>query len=103
MRQRKYSVRFMSNAEKAFDKLDKGDKRLVVAQLEKLERAPELGKPLADGLAGFRKMYCARKRLRIIYRIENDQLVVLVIAIGERDKGFRQTFRRHNSRPRASR
>lgn len=83
-----YEVVLEKAALAAFGDLDKSDRILVVKQLEKLKRSPELGDLLGNksglDLAGYRKVYAAKKRIRIIYAIEQGRLVVSVIAIGPR-------------------
>ncbi|HVF12607.1 MAG TPA: type II toxin-antitoxin system RelE/ParE family toxin [Actinomycetota bacterium] len=84
-----YEVELAPAAEAGLRSLDKSEQRLVVRQLEKLSRAPQLGEPLGTkmgtALAGYRKLYAARRRVRIIYSIESGKLVVSVIAIGARE------------------
>lgn len=82
---REFKVELTATAEEAFGELDRSDQQLVLKQLEKLKTSPQLGQPLRAGLSGYRKLYAARKRLRIIYQIEDDKLVVTVIAIGQRE------------------
>lgn len=85
---REFSVVLNEAAETAFAALDGSDRRLVVKQLEKLRHNPELGQPLGRNLVNYRKMYVAKKRIRVIYCIEPDgKLIVTVIAIGARDAG----------------
>jgi mRNA-degrading endonuclease RelE of RelBE toxin-antitoxin system len=68
--------------------LDGSEQRLVVGQLTKLKTSPLLGKPLGHrrgiDLTGYRKVYAANKRLRIIYQVREAEVLVEVIAIGPR-------------------
>ncbi len=63
--------------------------RLLLKQFKKIERSPELGKPLGNkgnyDLSGCRKMYVDNKKIRIVYRILEDVIIIEVIAIGKRD------------------
>ena len=36
-------------------------------------------------LSGFRKVYVSKKRVRIVYEVQNDVLSIYTIAIGKRD------------------
>ncbi len=48
------------------------------------------GKALSDELAGYRSLRAVGQRYRIIYRLEDEQVVVVVVAVGirkARDKG----------------
>lgn len=60
---------------------------LVVKQLAKLEIDPHIGKHLGNkmgmDLTGYYKLYADKKRVRIVYSIEDD--MIKVIAIGERE------------------
>ena len=82
---REFRVELTEAAEAGLAAVDSGDQRLVVAQLRKLRHSPELGKPLRGSLVNYRKMYAARKRVRLIYSIQGDVLLVTVIAIGARE------------------
>jgi mRNA-degrading endonuclease RelE of RelBE toxin-antitoxin system len=84
-----YEVVFTSAAREGFGSLDRSEQIQVAKQLEKLKRAPRLGKPLGNkmgiALVGYRKLYACNKRVRIIYGVAGTQLVVSVIAIGPRE------------------
>jgi len=36
-------------------------------------------------LSGFKKVYLAKKRVRIVYEVQNETLLIYVIAVGKRD------------------
>ena len=61
----------------------------VFKKIEKIKQSPELGQLLGNknnmNLSGLRKLYVAKKQVRIVYEIVNDILVVKVIAIGKRE------------------
>ncbi len=103
-----YKIEFTSDAREGFAALDKSEKVIVTKQLDKLKRAPELGAPLGRrddlDLTGYRKLYAARKRVRIIYRIEAEVLVVTVVAIGPRENAlvYRIADATTKKRPRAA-
>src|SRR6266540_3414032 len=84
-----YEVQLTKTAEAGLASLDRSEQILVIRQFEKLKRAPELGEPLGVkygmALTGFRKLYAAQKRIRVIYTIRGQQLLVLVVAIGPRE------------------
>ncbi len=83
-----YRVVLTNTAKAALFKLDKHRQRLVGKQLRKLETAPELGKHCGKiagiDLTGFRKLYVDRKSLRVIYSIDEAEVLVEVINIGAR-------------------
>lgn len=84
-----YAVILHPDAVKEYRALDGSIQKLVKKQLEKISEAPRLGELLGNkygmDLSGYRKMYVDHKRVRIIYRIIEDTIVVEVIAIGERN------------------
>ncbi len=57
-------------------------------RIDKLKSEPEKqGKPLVDKLQGYRSIRAVGQRYRIIYRVELDKVVVLVVGIGLRKEG----------------
>ena len=48
------------------------------------------GKPLMGELTGYRSMRTAGQRYRVIYKIEKDQVIVVVVAIDRRKEGDRK-------------
>ncbi len=56
--------------------------------LRRLEYEPEMqGKPLSNELAGYRSIRAVGQRYRIIYKIEEEQVIVAVVAVGIRKAG----------------
>ncbi|MBE9051374.1 type II toxin-antitoxin system RelE/ParE family toxin [Nostocales cyanobacterium LEGE 11386] len=59
--------------------------------MDHLKTDPEKqGKPLVDKLKGYRSIRAVGQRYRIIYKVELDKVVVLVVGLGmgkEGDKG----------------
>jgi mRNA interferase RelE/StbE len=59
-----------------------------LARLEKLKYEPDKqGKALSEELSGYRSVRAVGQRYRIIYRIEEEQVVVVVVGIGRRKEG----------------
>ena len=53
--------------------------------LRRLEYEPEKqGKPLSDELAGYRSIRAVGQRYRILYKLEAEQVIVVVVALGIR-------------------
>lgn len=69
--------------------MDKGIRLLVSKQLAKLESSPELGELLGNkngiDLSGLRKLYVAKKQIRIVYEIDKGDIVVHIMAVGKRE------------------
>ena len=56
--------------------------------IDRLAEEPEKqGKPLIGELSGYRTLRAAGQRFRIIFRIENRTVVVMVVAVGIRRDG----------------
>ncbi len=85
-----YKVKNHPLVEEDLKKLDHSVRILVFKQLKKLENSPKLGELLGNknnlDLSGLYKMYVAKKRVRIVYEIVENELIVYVIAIGKRDE-----------------
>jgi len=84
-----YKLRFKEGVDKDLSKLSYAQEILVLKQFEKLQNSPELGKPLGNkagyNLSGCRKLYVDRKKIRIVYRIIDNEIVVEVIVVGKRE------------------
>ncbi len=85
-----YSIALKSEADEELGELSSRERVLVFKQFKKISTSPELGKLLGNragyDLTGCRKMYADKKRIRIVYTILNEQIVIEVIAIGKRDE-----------------
>ena len=61
----------------------------VFKKLKKIQTSPELGELLGNkngmNLSGLRKMYVAKKQVRIVYEIVESILVIKVLVIGKRE------------------
>lgn len=85
----RYSVVLTVAAAQDFRQLDGSLKVPVAKQLRKLETAPRLGEHLGNRaglcLTGYYKLYAAKKSIRIVYRIIDQEILVEVVAIGKRE------------------
>lgn len=83
-----YDIVLKIEADEELGELSNRERLLVFKQFKKISSSPELGKLLGNkagyDLSGCRKMYADKKRIRIVYTILNDQIVVEIIAIGKR-------------------
>ncbi len=62
--------------------------RQVVERIDRLQDDPEKqGKPLLGALSGYRSVRAAGQRFRVIFKIEDKTIVIVVIAIGLRKEG----------------
>ena len=85
----RYSVVLTAGAAEDFRQLDGSLKEPVAKQLRKLETSPRLGEHLGNrtglDLTGYYKLYAAKKSIRIVYRIIDQEILVEVVAIGKRE------------------
>ena len=85
----RYKIVVKREVEDDLKKLTKAQKILVFKQFKKLESSPQLGVQLGNragfDLSGLRKLYVDKKKIRIVYRIYEEQIVVEVIAVGKRE------------------
>lgn len=72
-----------------FRRLDGSLKEPVAKQLKKLTTSPLLGEHLGNkaglDLTGYYKLYAAKKSVRIVYRILEQEVIVIIVAIGKRE------------------
>ena len=85
----RYSVVLTVSAAEDFRRLDGSLKEPVAKQLKKLETSPRLGEHLGNraglDLTGYYKLYAAKKSIRIVYRIIDQEILVEAVAIGRRE------------------
>lgn len=84
-----YTIKNHPLVEEDLKALDHSLVLLVFKKLKQLQNAPQQGELLGNknnmDLSGYRKVYVAKKKVRIVYKIVNDELLIYVIAIGKRD------------------
>lgn len=85
-----YRIEFLPEAAREFEALDGSLKKIAAKQIDKLAANPELGEPFGNrmgiDLTGYRKAYFGKKAYRMVYEIQRDRLVVLIIGIGKRER-----------------
>ena len=95
-----YKVEFLSEAAREFDALDGSLRKIAAKQIDKLAEKPELGEPLGKrmgvDLTGYRKTYFGKKAYRIVYEIQRQKLLILIIGIGKRERAeiYKEVARR---------
>jgi mRNA interferase RelE/StbE len=87
-----YRVVLTDEAEKLLAAIrDKRELKLLISRIEQLAENPEQqGKALREDLAGYRALRAVGQRYRIVYRIEEDAVLVVVVALGRRKDGDRK-------------
>ncbi|QNK84956.1 type II toxin-antitoxin system RelE/ParE family toxin [Aliarcobacter cryaerophilus] len=78
--------------DKVYDDLKVLDKALVIKifkKLKQIQQSPQIGENLGNkngmNLSGFKKVYIDKKRVRIVFEVQDDILTVYTIAVGQRD------------------
>ncbi len=85
---KKYSIKYTKEAKKKIEKLDKSIRLVIKNAIESLLSNPYKGKPLSYELAG---LYSLRTSdYRIIYRIKEKQLIIIVITVGHRREIYKK-------------
>lgn len=84
-----YSIEYHPELEQDLKALGHSTTLLVFKKLKKIAENPmvgvELGNKANMNLTGYKKVYVDKKRVRIVYKIVEDKVVVYVIAVGKRD------------------
>jgi len=84
-------IKFIPEAEKDYKLLDGSIKKLVNEKIDDLKDDAYIGEELGNknniDLSGYYKIYVAKKKYRIIYRIVKEEVEIIEIwGIGKRDK-----------------
>ncbi len=80
-----WAVSLSSEATSDYDSLDNSIAPLVDAAFKKQTANPEMrGYPLRGNLSGFRSLVVGKKKIRLVYRVIHNEIIVVVIAIGQR-------------------
>jgi mRNA interferase RelE/StbE len=67
---------------------DQREQEKLRDRIEQLKVEPEKqGKALVDSLAGLRSIRAVGQRYRIIYKIEETQVLVIIVGVGRRKDG----------------
>ena len=84
-----YELSVKEEVENDLSKLSFSQRLLVFKQFKKIQKSPELGQLLGNksglNLSGYRKMYVDKKKIRIVYHIIEEKIVVEVVAVGKRN------------------
>ena len=84
-----YELQLHPKVEDDLKELDNVLQIQVFKKLKQIQISPQLGLPLGNknnmNLSGFKKVYVAKKRVRIVYEIQDDGLLIYTIAIGKRN------------------
>jgi len=86
---RVFAIRWTETALKLVEAVpDQRIRRLISQRADQLGTSPEQrSKALIGELAGFRSVRAVGQRYRIVYRVERQEVVVLIVAVGRRRSG----------------
>lgn len=88
MKDSRYRVFLTKEARRNIEKLDPSIRKTIRKAIESLMINPLKGKPLAYDLAGLHSLRTAD--YRIIYRIREMQLIIIVVAVGHRRELYKR-------------
>ncbi|MCF6309381.1 MAG: hypothetical protein L3J19_02740 [Sulfurimonas sp.] len=84
-----YKIVLKDGVEKDIKKFNHSQQLLILKQINKISISPELGSLLGNkngyNLSGCRKMYADSKKIRIVYKMIEDTIIIEVVAVGKRD------------------
>jgi len=83
-----YTILYAKEAKKNIEKLDPSIRRIIRKAIESLAANPAKGKPLAYDLAGLHSLRTSD--YRVIYRIKEKELIIIVIAVGHRKEIYKR-------------
>jgi mRNA interferase RelE/StbE len=82
-----YSLRIKESAAKEIRALPKSDRLRVITAIDGLRQSPHQGTQLKGSSTGLRRIRVGR--YRVIFEVQNDVLVVLVLRVGHRKDVYR--------------
>ncbi len=83
-----YKIKLTKIAIENLDKIDSKTRTQIVNKIELLKEDPNLrGKQLKGLLKEYRSIRAAGQRYRIIYKVEETEILVLIISVGIRKDG----------------
>ena len=87
-KQSMYRIKLTAIASENIKKLDVNAQRQVLNKIEGLKEEPLLlGKALQGSLKEFRTIRAAGQRYRIIYKVVELEVIVIIVAVGIRKEG----------------
>ena len=91
-RNRRFDIRFADETKREFRKLGPSARYDILSAIEKklTDRPTDYGEPLIRELIGYRKLPVGQ--WRVVYYVEEEKVLVLVLAVGKRAKGDHQNI-----------
>ncbi len=83
-----YSIKLTEIATEALRSIDSKTRSQILSKIEQLKEEPLLlGKALVGPLKEFRSVRAAGQRYRIIFKVLDEQIIVVIVAVGMRKSG----------------
>ena len=83
-----YKIKLTKIAAENIEKFDNHTRNQIINKIESLKEEPLLlGKPLKGPLKEFRSIRAAGQRYRIIYKVIDSDIVVIIVSVGIRKEG----------------
>ncbi len=83
-----YRIKLTKIAAENIERIDRKTAGQILNKIESLKEDPFLlGKPLQGSLKEYRSVRAAGQRYRIIYKVLDDEIIVIVVAVGIRKEG----------------
>jgi len=83
-----YKIKITKTAAENLQNIDKKTLGQILNKIESLKEEPNLlGKQLKEPLKEFRSVRAAGQRYRIIYKVVENQIIVIILAVGIRKDG----------------
>lgn len=85
----RYRIAFTPKAAAMLEAVrDRRERELLLKRIEELAEAPELqGKALLGELRGYRSVRAVGQLYRVVYRVVQEEILVLVVGAGRRKQG----------------
>ena len=84
-----FSIRIKKSAARELKRLARPDRIRIVAAIDRLAEIPRLGAALKGDLRGLRRLRVGDHR--VVYEVQDDELVVLVVRAAHRREAYRRT------------
>ena len=82
-----FSIQIKESAAEELGRVSKQDQKRIVVAIDRLKETPNLGVLLKGGVRGLRRLRVGD--YRVIYEVQNEELVVLVVRIAHRRDAYR--------------
>ena len=84
-----FSTRIRRSAAREIERVPRSDRERLVEAIDRLAASPYAGNALKGGLRGLRRLRVGT--YRVLYEVEEDALVVLVVRVAHRRDAYRRT------------